>query len=51
MNIDILEIDYNKTKKPWDFSQGSSDSFSSAGAVKKSTPKQEEEISIEDIPF
>ena len=44
----MIMLDNNKT---WDFSQGSSDSFSSAGAVKKSTPKQEEEISIEDIPF
>ena len=44
----MIMLDNNKT---WDFSQGSSESFSSAGAVKKSTPKQEEEISIEDIPF
>lgn len=45
----MIMLDNNN--KAWDFSQGSSDSFSSAGAVKKSTPKQEEEISIEDIPF
>ncbi len=36
---------------PSDFvPQNSSNDFST-GAVKKSTPKQEEEISIEDIPF
>lgn len=34
-----------------DFAPSTDSSSFSSGAVKKSTPKQEEEISIEDIPF
>jgi len=35
----------------WDFTPNSSSPASSTPAIKKSVPKQEEEISIEDIPF
>lgn len=37
--------------KKWDSEWYNSPSNNSSPAVKKSTPKQEEEISIEDIPF
>ena len=43
----LIMLDNNKSM---DSSMPSSEGFAS-GAVKKSTPKQEEEISIEDIPF
>jgi hypothetical protein len=33
------------------FSNSSSESYNNSPAVKKSSPKAEEEISIEDIPF
>jgi hypothetical protein len=33
------------------FAQTTSDSTNSTPAVKRSSPKEEEEISIEDIPF
>lgn len=40
----------SKSDSDW-FSQSSNDSMNNSAAVKKSTPKAEEEISIEDIPF
>ncbi len=42
----------NKSDNPWDFSKNSnSATTSTTPAVKKSKIKEEEEISVEDIPF
>ena len=45
----MIMLDGNRNT--WDFGGNAPMSESTSGAVKKSTPKQEEEISIEDIPF
>lgn len=45
----MIMLDGNRNT--WDFGGSTPMGESSSGAVKKSAPKQEEEISIEDIPF
>ena len=37
--------------RKWDFENNNSNPWNATPAVSKSTPKEEEEISIEDIPF